>query len=113
MIRMDGKYRTMEGEEARVYAIDGSPPYSVHGARKSTIGWRYTGWTEDGRYQHDRENSCPEDLIEIKPAAIDQMIAWLDGRVSERRTQGSQADFDYMLALTEARRIKAEAEKEG
>lgn len=121
MIRMDGKYRTMEGHDVRIYALDGEKRWPVHGAFKSlgtTEGWIPTAWSDLGKCCADSPD-C--DLIEIKPAAIDRMIEWLNARpirqygplvYQQALTPNAEADA-YQAALTEARRIKAEAEKEG
>lgn len=120
MIRMDGKYRTRDGREVRLYADDGSKTYPIHGAIKVTTGWIVKSFTSDGYYNSD-DMPCDSDLIEIKPAAIDMIIEWLNARIIKQyepsvyqQALNPNAEADaYRSALTEARRIKAEAEKEG
>ena len=66
MIDINKKYRTRDGREARVYAIDGNGPYPVHGAIKWEKGWKTENWTADGKYSTtviDRHL----DLVEVKP----------------------------------------------
>ena len=57
-------YRTRDGREVRIYAVDGSGSVPVHGAIKNTYGWEPYQWIKDGRsYLKDG----PDDLIEVKP----------------------------------------------
>jgi hypothetical protein len=57
-------YRTRDGREVRIYAVDGSGAVPVHGAIKNTYGWEPYQWIKDGRsYLKDG----PEDLIEVRP----------------------------------------------
>jgi hypothetical protein len=63
-IEMGRVYRTRDGREVRIYAVDGSGAVPVHGAIKNTYGWEPYQWIKDGRsYLKDG----PEDLIEVKP----------------------------------------------
>jgi len=67
MISMDKKYRTRDGREVRIYAVDGGCEYPVHGAYKNDDGtWCPDSWNGDGRYLSDRE--WRSDLIEVRTA---------------------------------------------
>jgi len=62
MIDLNKKYRTKDGCEVRIYAIDGTETTSVHGAIKGENGWFITTWRADGI------SSFPDyDLVEVKP----------------------------------------------
>ena len=62
MIDLNKKYRTKDGCEVRIYAIDGTETTSVHGAIKGENGWFVTTWRADGI------SSFPDyDLVEVKP----------------------------------------------
>ena len=64
MIDKSKQYRTRDGREVRIYAVDGSGSMPVHGAIKNNYGWEPYQWIADGMaYLNDR----PEDLIEVKP----------------------------------------------
>ncbi len=64
MIELGKQYKTRDGREVRIYAVDGSGSLPVHGAIKNTYGWEPYQWIKDGRsYLKDG----PEDLIEVKP----------------------------------------------
>ena len=67
IVDMTKKYRTRDGREVRIYAIDGNGLYCVHGAHtvKEYKGWISGQWSLDGdffspSFEHMR-------LIEVKP----------------------------------------------
>ena len=64
MISKDKQYTTREGQEVRIYAIDGKGSYPIHGAVLINEGWDEKTWNHDGSF--DREESR-FDLIEIVP----------------------------------------------
>jgi len=64
MIDPTKRYRTRDGGEARVYATDGSPPYSVHGALSLDGAWREDTWDAGGKTIAGHES--PRDLIEVR-----------------------------------------------
>ena len=64
MIDFNKKYRTRDGREVRIYALDGGGNYPVHGAFKSHTGWVVRHWPQDG-IQSVFGGS--DDLIEVKP----------------------------------------------
>lgn len=60
-------YRTRDGREVRIYAVDGYGHYPVHGAYNLGDGdWQSCCWTEQGCANH-REFIPAIDLIEVKP----------------------------------------------
>jgi hypothetical protein len=74
MIDINKKYRTRDGREVRIYAMDGAECLPVHGAIKwvtgkgwepDIAGWRPCSWTKNGKAVDGEEFSC--DLIEVKP----------------------------------------------
>lgn len=65
MIELGKQYRTRDGHEVRIYALDGDEEMPVHGAVLTKHGWKVNSWARDGRW-------CPNmtdgvDLIEVKP----------------------------------------------
>ena len=64
-IELGKQYRTRDGREVRVYAVDGGGPYPVHGAVKLDEGWEAGVWRSDGRLSGYTEGDT--DLIEVKP----------------------------------------------
>ena len=64
MIDINKKYRTRDGREVRIYALDGGGNYPVHGAFKSDTGWVVRHWPQDG-IQSIFGGS--DDLVEVKP----------------------------------------------
>jgi hypothetical protein len=74
MISMDKQYKTRDGREVRIYAVDGGGEYPVQGAihRPHDGRWITYLWTPDGRSVHDTD-CC--DLIEVRPTVT--RIVWL------------------------------------
>lgn len=64
-ISMDKQYRTRDGREVRIYAVDGSKEYPIHGAILTEGVWYSNLWTIDGNEHTDF--SSERDLIEVKP----------------------------------------------
>ena len=64
-IEMGKQYRTRDGKEVRIYAVDGVGAYPVHGAIRHEYGWSFAGWTNDG-IDVVGSSGC-RDLIEVKP----------------------------------------------
>lgn len=65
MIDPKKQYRTRDGREVRIYAVDGKGPSSViHGAVNAGDGWVPFSWFADGRYRYGQDGT---DLIEVKP----------------------------------------------
>jgi hypothetical protein len=66
MIDITKKYKTRDGREVRIYAVDGNGLYPVHGAVKYGDGWSSAVWTKDGL--HDYEDGLSSlNLVEMKP----------------------------------------------
>lgn len=64
MIDINKKYKTHDGHEVRIYALDGGGYWPVHGAMKSDngLGWLSATWERNG--QHHVEGYS---LVEVKP----------------------------------------------
>lgn len=65
MIDPKKTYRTRDGREVRIYAVDGCGEFCIHGAIKYTDGWVGLMWDRNGA-------ACPgrmmnDDLIEVRP----------------------------------------------
>ena len=65
MIDKNKQYRTRNGKEVRIYAVDGDCEMPIHGAVLNEIGWSVHSWARDGKW-------CPSmtddlDLIEVRP----------------------------------------------
>ncbi len=71
MIELGKQYRTRDGCDVRIYAVDGGGRFPVHGAVKLNDGtWRQEEWTPTGSYNGEKDgHSLPNDLdlIEVKP----------------------------------------------
>ena len=75
MIDINKKYRTRDGREVRIYALDGGGALPVQGAcRDDETGvWCLSRWTENGRIS---PSDFPSDLIEVKPRI--QRTMWVN-----------------------------------
>jgi len=75
MIDINKKYRTREGREVRIYAVDGGGSHPVQGAcsHPETGVWVLQRWTEQGRISGP---DFPCDLIEVKPRI--KRTVWLN-----------------------------------
>jgi hypothetical protein len=61
-IDVNKKYRTRDGREVLIYAVDGAHRYPVHGAICYNGGWIGTNWTIEGVFLAHVEPSL--DLVE-------------------------------------------------
>lgn len=77
MIELGKKYRTRDGREVRIYAVDGSGMYPVHGASNRPAGWCLERWTNTGElWANGKED--PYDLIEVQPEQWHPIVAIAD-----------------------------------
>ena len=75
MIDINKKYRTRDGREVRIYAMDGGGGYPVHGTIFSKeLGWMLATWSVDGCALNDINHLA--DLVEVKPRI--QRTAWVN-----------------------------------
>ena len=51
-----GEYKTRDGREARIYAIDGRGGYPLHGAVLDSGGWNAATWDRAGRLIDNEKN---------------------------------------------------------
>jgi hypothetical protein len=70
MISLDKKYRTRDGKEVRLYALDGGRSDKIHGAirynYRTESSWCIFAWENNGR-ANDNGDTHPLDLIEVVP----------------------------------------------
>lgn len=59
MISKDKKYRTRDGRDVRIYAVDGGCGHTVHGAYFSRGQWLLSGW------QHVSIGDIPDERIPL------------------------------------------------
>lgn len=83
-------YRTRDGREVRIYAVDGMGDDCVHGAMKiDGLGWQSVDWKVDGGYYAAREHEL--DLIEVKP----KHVRWVNVYTSSCHQWDSKVAADY------------------
>jgi len=86
MIELGKQYKTRDGREVRIYAVDGGGRFPVHGGLKLVDGtWRQEEWTLTGSYNgassHGHIIAHYLDLIEVKPRI--QREVWVNVYKSE------------------------------
>lgn len=65
-IEMGKTYRTRDGREVRIYAVDGGLDAEIHGAVLDKGGnWLTRAWCSNGSYAGPAGSPC--DLIEVRP----------------------------------------------
>jgi hypothetical protein len=106
MISMDKKYRTREGDEVRIYALDGGGTSPVHGAYKDPMGWVSCSWMQEG-FKAILEG--PYDLIEVKPRI--QRTVWINIYEREDRP-ATKEEADQQAAKTRIACVKVEIDCE-
>ena len=77
MISLDKNYRTKDGKEVRLYAIDGRGSNPVHGAILGGNGWLSSVWSESGKFAY-----ANQDLIEVVMIPEYWVVFESDGIVS-------------------------------
>jgi hypothetical protein len=66
MIDKNRTYRTRDGREVRIYAVDGSGGTAIHGAIKTCSGyWLQESWWSSGQLLTSLQSDS--DLIEVRP----------------------------------------------
>lgn len=66
-IEMTRVYRTRDGREVRIYAVDGGGTRPVHGAVLMGDSWRQERWTINGDWAPEDMAATLYDLIEVRP----------------------------------------------
>ena len=97
MIDPKKKYKTRDGREVRIYAVDGGEPdHCVHGAVKNHDGkWYSEDWAKDGVYNLLLDFPNCLDLIEVKEPRKYPKTIWVnfDGDqsfISDQKIPGFQ-----------------------
>lgn len=77
MIDINKQYRTRDGREVRIYAVDCGGDFPVHGAfyNPLTKKWEARIWPDTG-YCYSIKDPSLSDLIEVKPRI--QQELWLN-----------------------------------
>ena len=65
VIDKNKQYRTRDGCEVRIYAVDGDDEMPIHGAVLTKHGWKVNSWARDGRWCPNMTDAV--DLIEVRP----------------------------------------------
>ena len=98
MISMDKQYRTKNGYEVRIYAVDGSGYYPIHGAYMHNGEWVMYRWNEQGISINNPELN----LIEVKPRI--QREYWVN--VYENHIYGTK-DIKNVISAVSSQQLKS------
>lgn len=91
MIDPKKQYKTRDGREVRIYAVDGGGERPVHGAINLDGEWECLVWRMDGRLGEYIETDT--DLIEVRPRI--QREVWVNvyrGRETDWATMHDERD---------------------
>lgn len=101
MIDINKKYRTRDGREVRIYAVDGGGGCPVQGTIFSKeLGWLLATWSMDGCALNDIDH--PADLIEVKPRI--KRTVWVNLYLNGRTTLGHPSKEDADRCADHGRR---------
>lgn len=67
MIDKNKQYRTVSGNDVRIYATDGGKGTPIHGAYNLNGEWFSECWTAAGLISTTEGRHYPSDLVEVKP----------------------------------------------
>ena len=76
MIDPKKTYRTRDGREVRIYAVNAGGDKPVHGAIANKGKWDFHCWSSLGDWASQECAATPLDLIEVKPRI--QREVWLN-----------------------------------
>ena len=109
MIDINKKYRTRDGREVRIYALDGGGLNPVQGAIKDAASawWGLSRWNEQGRIS---VTDFPSDLIEVKPRI--QRTVWLNVFPKTIATYFHRLDADTYAGSSRLACVKVEIDCE-
>lgn len=89
-VSLDRKYRTEDGRDVRIYAVDAGGNYPVYGLILGSDGTAsIETWTVFGVYRHGCKSRC--DLVEVVEPAFDVNAKWM------RRSDGRRPDKIALL----------------
>jgi hypothetical protein len=67
VIQVGRQYVTRDGHKVRIYAVDGTKPYNIHGAimadQSKWFGWQAEQWTADGNYLNGVDGLLALDIV--------------------------------------------------
>jgi hypothetical protein len=70
MIDTKKQYRTRDGREVRIYAVDAGGDKPVHGAIANKGKWDFHCWSSLGDWASQECAATPLDLIEVRPRIV-------------------------------------------
>lgn len=70
MVDPKKQYRTRDGREVRIYAVDAGGDKPVHGAIANKGKWDFHCWSSLGDWASQECAATPLDLIEVRPRIV-------------------------------------------
>jgi hypothetical protein len=108
-IDINKKYKTKNGHEVRLYAIDGAEPHSVHGAYFKDGNWYSNTWRANGKI-YDIAEQLDFNLIEVKQRI--QRTVWANIYRSSIKAFDSKDDADASSTYARIACVKVELDYE-
>lgn len=99
-------YRTRDGREVRIYAVDGEGVYPVHGSILEDGLWCPNQWKPDGNFTLSG-GSHPSDLIEVKH----KHVWWVNMYSNQAVGYFSKEKADLMASASRLACIRIEFEE--
>lgn len=117
MIDINKQYRTRDGREVRIYAMDGGDLFedrTIHGAVKSRDRWVFAVWNATtGRCFASVKEETAMDLIEVRPRH--KRTVWLNvygsGIVPEACSSKERADLAAACGRIACIKVKLDFEE--
>jgi len=79
-IEVGKTYKTRDGREVRIYAVDGLRADAIHGAIfEGTIGWYSYSWDSDGSYLGCEPSDCDIVIPPLKYEGVARIDSYFEG----------------------------------
>ena len=79
-IEVGKSYKTRNGRQVRIYAIDGGGKHSIHGARSNGRGeWLYMTWCPDGSFIEGTDSDCDIAIKPLKYEGVARIDSYFEG----------------------------------
>jgi len=79
-IEVGKTYKTRNGREVRIYALDGIGLQAIHGAIfEGTIGWYSYSWDSDGSYLGCEPSDCDIVIPPLKYEGVARIASYFEG----------------------------------
>ena len=102
-IEVGKTYKTRNGREVRIYALDGIGLQAIHGAIfEGTIGWYPYSWDSDGSYLGSGPCDCDIVIPPLKYEGVDKVVIFGGHPVIFVPDEFTGIDVEYTLKEKES-----------